>query len=108
MGILSLGALTYFVIHEVRSRPTPIGVITRRGFSCALAYGAGLIPFLWLLVRDVARYGLQETVWQATGGPFHGIMLKGNWAYAFSDTAYLVALQFPSVYLCWPLLSVRL
>jgi len=99
MVILVAGALTYFVAQGARSRRMRLRWISRTGSRCLVAFGLGALPFLVLFVRDVMRGGLSHTLWQASGGPFHDIMLQGDLLPGLYDAAYLTALQFPSVYL---------
>jgi hypothetical protein len=98
MGILAVGAITYFVARAARSGRMGLRWVSRMGPRCSLAFGLGLLPWLVLFVRDVARDGVGHTLWQASGGPFHGIMLKGDLLSSLNDAAYLTVLQFPSVY----------
>ena len=99
MGILVSGALTYFIAQGARRKGLRSRWVSRAGFRCLVAFGLGALPFLALMVRDILRGGLGHTLWQASGGPFHGIMLQGDLLPSLLDTAYLTALQFPSVYL---------
>jgi len=99
MGVLAVGAATYFVARVAHSGRLGLRWAGRMGPRCFLAFGLGLLPWLVLFVRDVIRDGFGQTLWQASGGPFHGIMLKGDFLPSLSDAAYLTALQFPSVFL---------
>ncbi|MFQ5512267.1 MAG: protein O-mannosyl-transferase family [Candidatus Krumholzibacteriia bacterium] len=99
MGILAAGALVYLAALSAHVRHGRARWLVRTGARCAAALALGAIPFLVLLARDASTYGLRNTVWQATGGPFHGIMLKGQVLPGLGEAAYLAALQFPGAYL---------
>ena len=99
MGILAAGVFVYFIAHGVRLESARLRWFARTGAQCFAAFGLGALPYVALFLRDVGRDGFRHTLWQATGGPFHDIMLQGDFLPGLQDVAYLVALQFPSVYL---------
>jgi len=99
MGIMLAGAVAYLVVHGWRTNGKRLRWVIHTGLRGLVAFALGFSPYLILLLRDAARDGLRHTVWQASGGQFHGIMLKGDLLRGMHDMAFLTALQFPSVYL---------
>lgn len=99
MGILLAGACTFFLVQALQSTGKRRQWVMRTGSRCLLAFIVGFIPYLVLLMRDVALDGFVHTVWQASGGQFHSIMLKGDLLRGLGTTVFLTALQFPGFYL---------
>ena len=99
LGILLAGACTFLLVHGLQSEKRPAKWILRTGLSCLGAFALGFIPYLVLLIRDSVQYGFFDVLSKATGGEFHSMMFKTNWGRAIPDVLFLIALQFPGVYL---------
>ena len=99
MGILLAGACTYFLVHALQLPGKRMQWAMHAAPRCLLAFILGFIPYLVLLLRDVKLDGFVHTVWQASGGQFHSIMLKGDLLRGLGTTVFLTWLQFPAFYL---------